>query len=164
MREASCTALTDFLSGKEIEQLGPYILPLWERTFRVLDDSKESVRKAALSCVKALGGVTVRSIDPEGRKEESAKIVAIVTEFLCKQGIVSEVEEVRLLAVDFINKVAKAAGVLLRPHLPLLIQTLLEGLTNLEPAAYNYIALHAEKYTHSLSPSRLHLLTPAGRE
>lgn len=160
MREASCSALTDFISGKEIEQLAPYIAELWERTFRVVDDSKESVRKAALGAVKALAGVTVRSLDPEGgRKDQSAKIVSIVVPFLCTKGLISEVEEVRLLAVDFLNKISKAAGVLLRPQLPVLIQALLEGLTNLEPAAFNYYTLHAEKQgmTAELEQARLHI-------
>ena len=54
----------------------------------------------------------------------------------------------RLLSVDLLHKVCKASGALVKPHLPMLVNTLLEGLTVLEPAAFNYLTLHAEKYSY----------------
>jgi len=38
------------------------------------------------------------------------------------------------------------AGFLLKPHVPELVETLLESLSMLEPAELNYISLNADKY------------------
>ena len=42
-----------------------------------------------------------------------------------------------------IVKISKNAGVLLKPHIPLLSVALLESLSTLEPQYLNYVALHA---------------------
>ena len=42
-----------------------------------------------------------------------------------------------------ILKISQNAGVLLRPHVPLLVVALLESLSGLEPQYLNYLSLHA---------------------
>ena len=37
---------------------------------------------------------------------------------------------------------SKSAGALLKPHIPLLVCSLLEALSNLEPQYLNYLSLH----------------------
>ena len=37
---------------------------------------------------------------------------------------------------------SKSAGALLKPHIPLLVASLLEALSTLEPQYLNYISLH----------------------
>ena len=39
-------------------------------------------------------------------------------------------------------KMSKSAGALLKPHIPLLVCSLLEALSNLEPQYLNYLSLH----------------------
>jgi len=42
-----------------------------------------------------------------------------------------------------IVKISKSAGSLLKPHLSLLVVSLLESVTTLEPQMMNYLSLHA---------------------
>ena len=51
VRESSCVATSDFLRGRSIDGVVDFLPQFWETLFRVLDDIKESVRKAAeLAC------------------------------------------------------------------------------------------------------------------
>lgn len=56
-RESSCLALADLLRGRTLEDAVDKIGPLWSTLFRVVDDIKESVRKAAQTALRALGKV-----------------------------------------------------------------------------------------------------------
>ena len=50
-------ALADLLRGRTLENALDRMCPLWETLFRVVDDIKESVRKAAQSALRALSKV-----------------------------------------------------------------------------------------------------------
>lgn len=56
-RESSCMALCDLLRGRTLENALDKIDPLWSTLFRVVDDIKESVRKAAAGALRALSKV-----------------------------------------------------------------------------------------------------------
>ena len=56
-RESSCSALSDLLRGRTLEKALDKINPLWSTLFRVVDDIKESVRKAAHNALRALSKV-----------------------------------------------------------------------------------------------------------
>lgn len=56
-RESSCIALSDFLRGRPLDDVIDYLPKLWESCFRVLDDIKESVRKAAEVACRGLSKV-----------------------------------------------------------------------------------------------------------
>ena len=60
VRESSCIALADFLRGRgaALDDVITYLPNLWESCFRVLDDIKESVRKAAEIACRALSKVS----------------------------------------------------------------------------------------------------------
>jgi len=47
------------------------------------------------------------------------------------------------VSLPTILKISKNAGVLLRPHVSLLVVSLLESVTTLEPQMMNYLSLHA---------------------
>ena len=53
-RESSCLALADLLRGRTLENALEKMSPLWSTLFRVVDDIKESVRKAAQTALRAL--------------------------------------------------------------------------------------------------------------
>ncbi|XP_071482799.1 proteasome adapter and scaffold protein ECM29-like, partial [Diadema antillarum] len=53
-RESSCLALSDLLRGRNVDDIVDYLPELWEKCFLVLDDIKESVRKAAESSCRSL--------------------------------------------------------------------------------------------------------------
>ena len=56
-RESSCMALADLLRGRTLENALDKIDPIWSTLFRVVDDIKESVRKAAATALRALSKV-----------------------------------------------------------------------------------------------------------
>ena len=56
-RESSCMALADLLRGRTLENALDKIDPIWRTLFRVVDDIKESVRKAAQAALRALSKV-----------------------------------------------------------------------------------------------------------
>ena len=47
------------------------------------------------------------------------------------------------VSLSTILKISKNAGVLLKPHVSLLVVSLLESVTTLEPQMMNYLSLHA---------------------
>ncbi|KAJ3299319.1 hypothetical protein HK104_009344 [Borealophlyctis nickersoniae] len=158
-REASCHAVADLIHGRQISELEPYLQELWTMCFRVLDDIKESVRLAAFSTCKALTKVTVRYCDPSTvGVSEGQKVMNTVLPFFLTKGLGSMAEDVRKFSLSTILKICKKGGVLLRPHLPELVGTLLESLSSLEPQVMNYLSFHTERYNISqeqLDSSRL---------
>ena len=48
-----------------------------------------------------------------------------------------------MYSLSTIVKISKTAGVLLKPHVSLLVVSLLESITTLEPQMMNYLSLHA---------------------
>ncbi len=53
-REATCYAIADLLVGKSADQVLPYLEQLWAKITLVIDDIKETVRKAAEQAFKVL--------------------------------------------------------------------------------------------------------------
>jgi proteasome component ECM29 len=51
-REATCYAIADLLVGKTADQVLPYLEQLWAKITLVIDDIKETVRKAAEQAFK----------------------------------------------------------------------------------------------------------------
>ncbi|KAI8892685.1 proteasome stabiliser-domain-containing protein [Globomyces pollinis-pini] len=158
-RESSCSALSDLLHGRQIEQLEPYMKDLWTMCFRTLDDIKESVRKAAFLTAKTLTNMTVRYCDPSVYAvSKSQKIMDEMIPFLLFKGLPNTAEEVRAFSLSAILKLCKTGGVLLKPHVTDLIYTLLESLSSLEPQSMNYLSFHADSYNltqEQLDTSRL---------
>jgi proteasome component ECM29 len=56
-RESSCIALADLLRGRTLENALDKMDAIWSTLFRVVDDIKESVRKAAATALRALSKV-----------------------------------------------------------------------------------------------------------
>ena len=46
-------------------------------------------------------------------------------------------------SLNTLVKISRAAGPLLKPHIPLMVVALLESLSELEPQYLNYLSLHA---------------------
>lgn len=160
-REASCSAMADLLNGRSIELLQPYLDETWTMCFRCLDDIKESVRTAALSTCKTLTNVTVKHCDPTvSSPKEGQKIMDIVLPFMLQKGLSNLSKDVRMFSLQTILKLSKKGGVLLKPHVPDLVSTLLESLSDLEPQAFSYFTFHAEKQgitQEQLDSSRLNV-------
>ncbi|XP_013777201.1 proteasome-associated protein ECM29 homolog [Limulus polyphemus] len=140
VRESSCYAISDLIRGRDLTEVIGYLPSLWETLFLVRDDIKESVRNAAESALKVLSKVSVKLCDStSGKAGEQALQLIIVC--LIKKGLCSRVSEVRSVSLLTIVQVSKNAGPLLKPHIPLLVISLLEAISDLEPEALNYLSV-----------------------
>ncbi|XP_041951493.1 proteasome adapter and scaffold protein ECM29 [Alosa sapidissima] len=154
VRESSCLALNDLVRGRQAEDLIEYMAEIWETLFRVLDDIKESVRKAADLALKTLSKVCIRVCESSGAVAQ--RTVAVLLPTLLEKGIVSNVTEVRSLSIQTLVKVSKTAGSRLKPHAARVIPALLEALSVLEPQVLNYLSLRAtEQEKSAMDAARL---------
>ncbi|KAM3938188.1 proteasome adapter and scaffold protein ECM29 isoform 2-T2 [Leptodactylus fuscus] len=142
IRESSCLALNDLLRGRQLDDVVDKLPEIWETLFRVQDDIKESVRKAAELALKTLSKVCIRMCEP-CKGAAGQKTIAVLLPCLLDKGIISTVTEVRALSINTLVKISKSAGELLKPHTPKLIPALLESLSVLEPQVLNYLSLRA---------------------
>ncbi|XP_076874647.1 proteasome adapter and scaffold protein ECM29 [Brachyhypopomus gauderio] len=157
VRESSCLALNDLIRGKQADDIIDHLTEMWETLFRVLDDIKESVRKAADLTLKTLSKVCVRMCESTGASAQ--KTVGVLLPILLDKGIVSNVAEVRSLSIETLVKISKAAGSRLKSHAPRLIPALLEALSMLEPPVRNYLSLRAtEQEKSALDSARLSMV------
>jgi len=142
IRESSCHAVTDLLRGRPLDDIVEDLPAVWETCFRVRDDIKESVRTAAETTLKTLSRASIKLCDVQnGKVGEEA--TGLILSCLLKSGVTSPVPEVRAVALSTIVKISKSAGKLLKPHVSLLVVSLLESVTTLEPQMMNYLSLHA---------------------
>ncbi|XP_067297916.1 proteasome adapter and scaffold protein ECM29 [Pseudorasbora parva] len=154
VRESSCLALNDLVRGRQASDIIDRLSEIWETLFRVLDDIKESVRKAADLTLKTLSKVCVRMCESTGTNAQ--RTVAVLLPTLLDKGIVSNVSEVRTLSIQTLVKISKTAGSRLKPHAPRLIPALLEALSVLEPQVLNYLSLRAtEQEKSAMDAARL---------
>ncbi|XP_023274931.1 proteasome-associated protein ECM29 homolog [Seriola lalandi dorsalis] len=154
VRESSCLALNDLIRGRQADDLIDHLAEMWETLFRVLDDIKESVRKAADLTLKTLSKVCTRMCESTGSAAQ--RTVAVLLPTLLEKGIVSNVAEVRSLSIQTLVKISKTAGARLKPHASRLIPALLEALSTLEPQVLNYLSLRAtEQEKSAMDAARL---------
>ncbi|XP_053185737.1 proteasome adapter and scaffold protein ECM29 [Scomber japonicus] len=154
VRESSCLALNDLIRGRQADDLIDHLAEMWETLFRVLDDIKESVRKAADLTLKTLSKVCARMCESSGSAAQ--RTVAALLPTLLEKGIVSNVSEVRSLSIQTLVKISKTAGARLKPHASRLIPALLEALSTLEPQVLNYLSLRAtEQEKSAMDAARL---------
>ncbi|KAL3828680.1 hypothetical protein ACJIZ3_017482 [Penstemon smallii] len=144
-REASCLAIADILQGRKFDQVEKYLNRIWTAAFRAMDDVKETVRTAGERLCRAVASLTGRLCDisltpvPEARQT-----MAIVLPLLLTDGMMSKVDNIRKVAIGMVTKLAKGAGVAIRPYLNDLVCCMLESLSSLEDQGMNYVELHAE--------------------
>ncbi|EFQ87325.1 hypothetical protein CFE70_008273 [Pyrenophora teres f. teres 0-1] len=149
VRQASCAAIADLVQGRSIDKYEKYLDAIWGKTFKVLDDIKETVRVAAASLARVLTGILTRSLEAGDASNKSATIqLERVIPFLFSQsGLESSAEEVRLFSVHTLLQIVKKSNAkTLNPHVPELVERLLGLLSSLEPEAVNYVHLNASKY------------------
>ncbi|XP_027139117.1 proteasome adapter and scaffold protein ECM29 isoform X2 [Larimichthys crocea] len=154
VRESSCLALNDLIRGRQADDLIDHLAEMWETLFRVLDDIKETVRKAADLTLKTLSKVCTRMCESTGSGAQ--RTVAVMLPTLLEKGIVSNVAEVRALSIQTLVKISKTAGARLKPHAARLIPALLEALSSLESQILNYLSLRAtEQEKSAMDAARL---------
>ncbi|XP_060667830.1 uncharacterized protein LOC107410333 isoform X2 [Ziziphus jujuba] len=143
-REASCLALADIIQGRKFSQVGKHMKRLWSAAFRAMDDIKETVRISGEKLCRAVTSLTMRICDISlTDASDASQAMDVVLPFLLAEGILSKVDSIRKASIGVVMKLAKGAGIALRPHLSDLVCCMLESLSSLEDQGLNYVELHA---------------------
>ncbi len=149
VRQASCAAIADLVQGRKLEKYEKFLTKIWEVTFKVCDDIKESVRTAAMALARALTGILTRGLEAgEASARSSDKMLQQVLPFLLSPaGLESGAPDVQDFARKTLLKIIKSSnGQTLRPFVPDLVARLLALLSSIEPEMINYLHLNADKY------------------
>ena len=144
--QASCLGLADLLPGRSWAELQPHFELLFNSLLRVLDDVKETVRKAALAGWRAVCGAAARLSDPASGSvsaEQALSVLGLMLPLLL-ESVTHNSAEVRALAAKQMLKLCETGGKHLSPHAVRLVPALLENLSVLEDQALNYLQQHAE--------------------
>ncbi|KAL7793018.1 proteasome stabiliser domain-containing protein [Trichoderma ceciliae] len=139
MREASCAAISDLLTGIQFQRYEPFYGDIWTKAVKVLDDVKGSVREAAFRLCRSLSNTLVRQLE-EGTHESSANAMMqkALPFLLSDKAAESSVQEVQVFAIITIIKTARHGGKHLKPFIPDMIPKLLGLLSTIEPQRINY--------------------------
>ncbi|UKZ92924.1 uncharacterized protein TrAFT101_007856 [Trichoderma asperellum] len=139
MREASCAAISDILTGVPFHQYEKFYGDIWTKAVKVLDDVKGSVREAAFRLCRGLSTTLVRQLE-EGTHESSANAMMqkALPFLLSDKAAESSVQEVQAFAIITIIKTARHGGKHLKPFIPEMIPKLLGLLSTIEPERINY--------------------------
>lgn len=149
VRQASCAAVADLVQGRPLEKYEKHLTQIWELTFKVCDDIKESVRTAAMALARVLTGILTRGLEAGEASTRSAdKMLKQVLPFLLSpSGLESGAPDVQDFARKTLLKIIKSSnGKTLRPFIPDLVGRLLALLSSIEPEMVNYLHLNADKY------------------
>ncbi|KAK4132788.1 ARM repeat-containing protein [Trichocladium antarcticum] len=139
VREASCAAITDLISGRPFPKYERYYKDIWTAALKVLDDVKATVRNAALHLCIALSTTLVRQLEESGSTNTAMAMMNEALPFLLSdKGIESSAEDVKIFATITVMKIAKSGGTALKPYIPTMIPHLLGLLSTIEPEAINY--------------------------
>jgi proteasome component ECM29 len=147
-REGACRALSDVLPGRTAAELRPHLAPLWRAALRAIDDVKDSVREAGLRALRALGKATLRLCDPaQSSAKEGREVVGVMLPFLLGEGVHSPIKDAQAACLGYLRDIARAAGPLLRPHVPDLVAVALAGMSALERHDVAHLQMHVDAGT-----------------
>lgn len=139
VREASCAAISDLISGRPFPKYERYYTDIWTAALKVLDDVKATVRNAALHLCIALSTTLVRQLEESGSTTTAKAMMNEALPFLLSdKGIESGAEDVKIFATITVMKIAKSGGEALKPYIPTMVPHLLGLLSTIEPEAINY--------------------------
>eukprot|EP00111_Clytia_hemisphaerica_P000317 TCONS_00000828-protein len=139
-REACCSALKDLLKEIPDNEIVPHLVDIWNIAFKLMDDVKETVRKAATALVIALSNLSVRFCETQN-SEVGEQALEKILDVLLNVGITSRVDEVKAISLKTLVKITKTGGKLLDKYVTTIIPTMLEALSGLEPQAFNTLRM-----------------------
>ncbi|BCR84994.1 ECM29 family proteasome component [Aspergillus chevalieri] len=149
VRQASCTAISDMIQGRQPEQYSKYMDDIFAKAFKLLDDIKESVRASALKLCQTITNAVIRTLETSDAdtKRANAMLGKAIPFLLSDKGMESGVQEVQGFAIgSLIQIIKKSPAKSLRPFVPPILEQFLNSLSSLEPQAVNYVHLNADKY------------------
>lgn len=141
LRAAGCRALCIYLKTISWSVIKEDFSTLWTCAFKCIDDVSEVVAKEAAVLGRTLRSTSLRFSDPEQalnfREATDAACAAIDSSIRAATMATGETaKQIRTLALDTIEETVKISGKLLTSKLGLLVPTLLEALSGLEPEAF----------------------------
>ncbi|EGV64839.1 proteasome component M29 [Yamadazyma tenuis] len=140
VRQASTTAMNDLLNVVEFSVYEPRLEDIWNMSFRVLDDIKESVRKEASKVTRLLANILTNS------RQQGGGLDKLIPFLLGNKGLLSEAEDIRSFALDTIFKLIKSNNKNIKQYIPILLENFIGLMSTLEPEIINYLVLNADKY------------------
>lgn len=158
-RQASAAALSDLLQRLPLDSYEHQLIEIWNMSFRVMDDVKESVRQEGTTLTRRLVSKLVRYAGENSSKEASEKVFEQLIPFLLgPRALLSDAEEVRSFSLQTILSICKESNSTIKPFIPGLVNELVLLMSSLEPQIVNYLSLNASKYnleTSELDAKRL---------
>ncbi|MCJ1387811.1 proteasome component M29 [Xylographa bjoerkii] len=149
VRQASCAAIADLVQGRPLDKYEKHLSRIWTLTFKVCDDIKDSVRKAAMALARVLTAVLTRSLEAGDSSSNTAGVMLkeVLPFLLSPSGLESSAQEVQAFSLKTLLQIIKSSNAkILRPFIPDLVGRLLALLSSLEPQEINYLHLNADKY------------------
>ncbi|PSR77527.1 proteasome stabiliser-domain-containing protein [Coniella lustricola] len=139
VRQASCAAVTDLISGRPFQQYEKYYAEIWTKALKVLDDVKASVRESAMRLCMGMANTLTRQLEEGGVSASAKDMMSSTLPFLLSDnGIESSVDEVKGFAITTVITITKTGGKALRPYIATIVTHMLGLLSTIEPDAVNY--------------------------
>ena len=146
VRASTPLAVCALIDGKRFNAIKKYLKPLLENLFLVIQDINSMVKKSAVQMTASMLNLIERLVNTDlttnSHVISTLDIVVPVVTDPKRAGIETRSKEVRVLVVAMLIKICtQKTGKYLCPHLKRLISLLLIGLSTLEPAQLNYLAV-----------------------
>ncbi|EYC10218.1 hypothetical protein Y032_0057g2826 [Ancylostoma ceylanicum] len=140
VRESACLALSDLVQSNDSAYIRSIAADLMLTVFRLRDGIKESVRLAANRAVTSLGKLAVRLSSESSKGHDPRAFLDSFLPILINNGIHSDTKINKQFSISLLLELAKTAGAQLRPFLAELIPSLIDAISDTEPAILNYVA------------------------
>ena len=170
IREACCYAICELFGGsssKTFEEMAPFLKESFQKVWRVTDDIKDTCRKAANSALQKLCTFSVKACNPTytSKRENVSKALSIMIPLLLNEGLIFPFKDVVFVSLTTLKEVVHVSSFYIKPHIAEIISSLLQQMSVLEPAEFNYLQMNAEKYgvsVEQLESLRLSAMSRSG--
>jgi len=145
-------------TSSESTPAGIRLLRLWRAAIRALDDVRITVRESGESLGRSVRGLTIFLCNPniensngstqrcEEREKDAVSASATVLRWLLRNGLKQQCAEAAGICISaLIGIIDIAKPAILEALLPDVIYALLMAMSNLEPAAFSYLAVRGER-------------------
>lgn len=166
---SSTAALADVLSTTSVPPslVTPYVVPMLKSALRATTHDKAAVRQAGVHALGALRKLTVRLCDPsETPREECVTVLAELLPLLLPDTPGLGGAEVRAISIELIQDICHVSGRLLEPHVPVIVESLIQEMSFQEFSGMNTIALRMgeeERESFDIARGRLAADSPIGK-
>ena len=110
-RQSSALALSDLMGKREWPQIKERYREIFLISLALLDDQKDSVKRAAYELVKSMKRITLRigNIYTNSNTVELEEVLNIVIPMILDEGMKSNMKSVKFFSVDLLFEILKAS-------------------------------------------------------